>query len=168
MPSPAATTWQPALRQPDGSLVPERQPVTKAKPAQQVPAGAAVTGEARLIVKPRPVLGPVTKDAGQVPGCECGPFTIDLTTIRTDEGQDLVTSSPDGEVTGGMYQPVIGEMVRPERRHGLGLIWRRDGTTGDDVGGVMYQYDWRIRLGLQAEYQREQGLQPGIMLGVRF
>lgn len=164
-PTLAHVAHQPEQRQPDGSLLLERRTVLEARPAQQVPAGGVVTGVARVTVRPKPVLSAGTKDAGQVQACECGPLNLDLTMVRTDAGPGLLASSPNGEVTGGVYQPVIGEMVRLERRHALGLTWRRDGATGDDVGGVVYQYDWgRLRMGATLEYQDQHGAQPGAQI----
>jgi len=110
-----------AVRQSDGSLIPERKPDPSAKPAQEIPKGSVVerivyaTIKPKSAVDPLPMIGDV-QQAVVVPAVAtpCPPVRVDLTLIRQpDQTRRVILSSPDGEVVGGLDVPVE---AAPEQR----------------------------------------------------
>jgi hypothetical protein len=110
-----------AVRQSDGSLIPERKPDPSAKPAQEIPKGSVVerivyaTIKPKSAVDPLPMIGDV-QQAVVVPAVAtpCPPVRVDLTLIRQpDQTRRVILSSPDGEVVGGLDVPVD---AAPEQR----------------------------------------------------
>lgn len=118
----------PAVRQADSSLVLERAPDAKAKPAQVIPKGATVERVVQLEVQPNQPSAPrtepeiaksgISSNSGNqpetgpavvatAPAGEQKPIRVDLTLLRMGDGtQRVVASSPDGRITGGIDVPV--------------------------------------------------------------
>ncbi len=175
-----------AARQADGSLVLERAPDSAPGPAPHlIPNGGREERRIRIIVKPRPVSGPVSP-AGSPPitsvqppssngtacppcganGLICPPVAVDLSLVRMpDKSRRVVASSPDGEVIGGVDIPI------ERRTEPRPLKWAA-GATYDPIdrtwGGFVNRDLGPFRLGVEAHQERPTGAAARVMVGVRW
>lgn len=111
-----------AVRQGDGSLVLERKPDAKAKPAAQLPARAKLERQIQVVVQPE--------------RADCPVCTVDLSLVRLpDDTRRVVASSPTGQIIGGLDVPVIPS-TGTERRWLAGALYngRWGGLVAREVG----------------------------------
>ncbi len=183
---PKPETYAAATTQKDGSVVLERKPDPKAKPAQDVPKGAVVERVVQVVVRPGPAVLPsipaeAPSSLGSIPAAflapsvphECPPVRVDLTLVRMpDQTRRVVASSPDGQVVGGVDIPV--EASKPVRD----LKWAA-GTSyepGDKTWGLWADRDVGfLRVGLEANQIRlpaqlggRTTIEGRIRAGIRF
>lgn len=98
MPRAEVVTAAPEVRQADGSVIAERQPLSKPTPApHRLPKGASEERRVSLKVKPRQ------------PDCE--PVRVDLSLIREGDGRRVVASSPDGEIISALDMPIVAALM---------------------------------------------------------
>lgn len=144
-PQSVVETPAPSVRQKDSSLILARVPDAKAKPKQQIPAGATVERIDHIVVQPRAVPVPASSDSGrnENPAHDsassnrivdnvsrgtflCPPVRIDLTLIRLkDNTQRVIASSPDGTVIDSLSvdTPVEKATVQRKLAWSAGPIW---------------------------------------------
>ena len=130
-PERVVETPVPEQRQADGSLVLERRPDAKAKPAHQVPAGAKVDRVGQMTVKPKS--GTRAPNQGNSAAADpCPPVTVDWSLVREpDGGRRMLASSPDGTIIGGVDVPIETAAPPPKpRRWAAGLSWSPTSETG--------------------------------------
>lgn len=182
-----AETYAASTTQKDGSVILERKPDAKAKPAQEIPKGAVVERIVRVVVAPAGPLPTVPVPTASsplesitpalltpsTPREPCPPVTVDLTLIRLkDQSRRVIASSPDGQVVGGVDIPV--EAAKPIRD----LKWAAGASynPGDKTWGLFADRDAAfLRLGLEVNQIREPVLAGGrttlegrVKLGLRF
>ena len=120
-------TPAPAQRQPDNSLVLERAPDPKAKPAHMVPSDARVERVIQVVVQPEPVTLHAEKTTIEhIPA----PITLDLTLARMpDGGHRVIASSPDGTILSGVDIPAS---IPASRKYSMaaGVLWDMDFKNG--------------------------------------
>lgn len=122
---PTAKPETPALAQimTDGSLMLERKPDATVKPKQALPAGAHLERSVSVAVRAK------TSGSGQ-PG-EASPAAVthvDLSLVRMpDQTRQVIASSPDGEIVGGLDVPVEAATVQRVQK------WTVTGLVGYDV-----------------------------------
>jgi hypothetical protein len=141
----------PEIRQTDGSLMLERKPNPKAKPAHKIPVGMKPERVARVTVKPDQP--------------ECDPVTLDLTLVREHEGtRRLITSAPDGYITGGVDVPILA--ADPVRRWAVGVGRHLSSHSGF---GVAVDRDfWRLRASLTVTQAEDEAPQAWLWIKVPF
>ena len=177
--APKAETAAPAQRQADGSLVLERKPDAKARPAQELPKGAKVERIVQVTVQPKalPAL-PGIPTPGSGPAAApaptpCAPVRVDLTLVRMpDQTRRVIASSPDGTVVGGVDIP---EAPQPQPRV---LKWAAGGSwnPADHTYGAWLDRDaGPLRLGAELNQVRTAVTAGGavsyearIRVGIRF
>lgn len=180
-PAPVVEPYAPPMRQADSSLVLERKPDARARPAHVIPEGAVVERVATVIVQPDVVGGdpraardpqaPDSSTAAPIP-CSCAPVHVDLSLVRlTDGSRRVIASARGGTVIGGVDVPV--ESAAPARvlRWAAGpeydLLARRWGGFADyDVGALpLVRLPARVGLSVTPD---ARGLRAGIRVGVRW
>lgn len=183
--APKAETAAPAQRQADGSLVLERKPDAKARPAQELPKGAKVERIVQVTVQPKalpalpgiptPGPGPAAVPASN-PGQSASnprPIRVDLTLVRMpDQTRRVIASSPDGTVVGGVDIP---EAPQPQPRV---LKWAAGGSwnPADHTYGAWLDRDaGPLRLGAELNQVRAAvtaggavGYEARIQVGIRW
>lgn len=150
---PVMETWSAEQRQADGSVMLERKPDAKAKPAHEVPKDSKVERVVKLEVKSK-----------EKP--DCPSIDVDLSLVRLpDETRRVIASSSNGEILAGVDIPV--ESARPvsEPKWAAGLtmspITRGYGVFVDrDLGP--------FRVGAEVNQSESYGLDFRIKAGLRF
>jgi hypothetical protein len=162
----------PEVRQDDGSVVLERDPQPASEPAPHtIPPGHVEERRISVQVQPDVIRKSDTTDTtGSVtPACECKPVRVDLSLVRdTEGGRRVITSSPDGDILGGLDVPIVGGSVPVQRKWAAGIShepFRKlyGGWVDRDVG--------RFRLGTeikQYEFRDERGLEVWLKVGWNF
>lgn len=133
---PVKVAEQPAAaeRQADGSLVLERKPDAKAKPAHAIPKGGKAERVVRVDVQP---------DRADCPIC-----TVDLTLVRMpDDTRRVIASSPTGTVLGGLDVPIVPLVIEKDHPWAAGV----SRGTGDESWGLWLDRDiGPVRIGGEA------------------
>lgn len=140
-PAVEAIATAPAMRQADGSLVAERRPESKPKPApHQIPRGAVEERRVTATVQPRQP--------------DCDPVRLDLSLVREGDGRRIVASSPDGTVIDALDVPLQPALTpAPQRPWAAGALYA---PARGDVGVWVERDLGRVRLGADL-VQRETG-----------
>lgn len=144
---PPVETAQPAVRQQDSSLVLERAPDAKAKPAALAPKGETVARIVEATVQPTAPL--IVHDTVHVPATEgatpahdvvhdvaviCPPVRLELTLTDLPDGTHrVIASSPDGRVTGGLDIPVKNTTPPRSTPWSAGALYGSSGQFGPYV-----------------------------------
>lgn len=131
-----------AQRQPDASLVLERQPAAPEQLPPQphvLPAGSVEQRRVSVTIQPT--------------GEACPPVHLDLSLVRTDDGGSrVIASSPDGRITGGLDIPVQRALAVDEPRRWVAGV----SYAGQRAWGVYLHRDvWRVHLGLEVNSLRD-------------
>lgn len=155
-PKQIAETPTAEKRQGDGSLVLERKPDYRAKPAHAVPKGGKTERIFRVDVQPERQ--------------DCPTCTVDLTLVRMpDEMLRVVASSQTGTVMGGLDVPTVPLSI--EKRHPWAAGISR-GTGEESWGGWLDRDFDFLRVGIEANKTGEDhsgGKYEGrIRLGILF
>lgn len=143
-----AVSIPPTPTSPHGAVMLARTTGEHSKPAQALPKGATVQRISQVTVKPK----------------DCAPVTIDTTIVKDKTGQRIITSSPDGEITGGFDMPTQ-TMIATIVRH-----WAAGATYGSDrTYGAFVDRDFgRIRVGAEVQQLQTGGMGGRIKLGFTF
>lgn len=152
-PKPVVETPAAQVKQDDGSIVLERKPDAKARPAHAVPKGAKVERVASVTVKPTQTGAGQGLRGSLKPAPDCPPVRVDLSLIRLpDQTRRVVASSPDGDVVAGMDIPVETAAPPPEpKKWAAGLSW----SPNHQTAGAWVERDiGRVRLGAELNQTR--------------
>lgn len=181
-PAPVVEPYAPPMRQADSSLVLERKPDARARPAHVIPDGAVVERVATVTVQPDPVVThkPSITEIAQfgnsaIPPrtpCACAPVHVDLSLVRlTDGSRRVIASARGGTVIGGVDVPV--ESAAPARvlRWSAGaeydvLARRWGGYVDRDLRRVLL-VPLPVRVGLSVTPDA-RGLRAGVRVGIRW
>lgn len=117
-PSPAVAMAKPAVTQKDGSTVLRSEPAVKVKPQAELPRGSKVKAVTRMVIQPNKAKNPDPL-ADEV---DCGPVTIEVTTVETKEGERQVTLIDGGQLEEGLHTPKL-ELKWKEPQNAVGLIY---------------------------------------------
>lgn len=146
-PKPAPIeTAAPAIRQPDKSLVLQRQPEAKPQPKHELPKGAKLERQIQVTVLPSiPMGGRKIPGSGNLPGIpdsstavnngqsvgntdnsgQSRAITVDLSLVKMpDRTQRVIASSDQGTVIGGLDVPVQGPMPTAKPLRWSGSVLR--------------------------------------------
>lgn len=146
-----------AERQPDGSLVLERQPDTKPRNTAVVPKGGKVVREIRVDVQPA--------------RADCPACSVELSLVRMrDDSMRAVAWSPSGEVLGGIDVPIVP--LRLDRD----LVWAAGisrGTGEESWGGWLDRDFGPVRIGgafnkIDENARGENRYEARFKIGLRF
>lgn len=153
-PQPEVVTAEPAIEQPDGSLIVERRPDPKPpKAPHRIPK--KTTEERRLAITVQP-----TK-----PGCP--PVTTNLSLVRDGDGRRVIASSPDGKVIGGLDIPIEPILMPPKP-----LLWAAGISYGlaEESPGIWVERNLgkRVVVGADLYSIDDRGIDARIRIGVRF
>jgi hypothetical protein len=175
-PTPGVMTAHPMAKQADGSLVLARQPEAL-KPQQQIPAGDSVINVVKLTVRPKPYEpaaqheprpdSHIAQSSNTAPAlCSCAPITVDMSLVRDKVGaEDVVASSLDGQILGGISSPVLPPVALPDHPWAMGVSYGagaqsgRLGVTVDRklgpvvVGGDVYTVNGALAARLHALFR---------------
>lgn len=153
-----AETYAPPSRQPDGSLVLERKPNPKAKPAHVIPAGAVVERVASVTVRPLAAMP--------------GPVVVDFTLIRMpDLSHRVIASSPDGEVITGVDIPIAQAVETKRLLWAAGGVYGATSNGGKAVGAFLDRDFGFVRVGAEITrntYLTQSGWEVRVHAGIRF
>ena len=142
--------------QADGSLVLERKPDAKAKPAHAFPKGGKAERKISVDVQPERV--------------DCPICTVDMTLVRMpDDTRRVVASSPTGTILGGLDVPIVP--LRVDRD----LVWAAGisrGTGEESWGGWLDRDFGPVRIGGEVNKISENGYESRyearFKIGLRF
>ena len=129
---PVVQSYSPAQRQPDGSLVLEKKPMSALKPVSQVPQGYSLIRQSQVTVKPNASSTTGSSTTSAWPW----PLTLDLSLVTGNAGTpnagqtNLIASSPDGTVIGGFDMPLVETKAFAVPRWGAGLVASSQGRIG--------------------------------------
>jgi len=145
-----------AVTQADGSVVLEKAPDPKHKPAHAIPKGGKVERDVKVTVNPD--APPVDTDGdGDI---ECPPVTVNLSLVRLpDKTKRVVASSPDGEIVGESLDIPVEDAIPPP----IPKLWAAGAaySTKGEIG-VFVDRDWGwARLGVQANEVKDGGNRSG-------
>ena len=130
-PKPVIEAAAPAARQADGSLVLERAPSAKLKPAHVIPKGSKPERTVSVNVQPA--------------RADCPICTVDLTLVRMPDGtRRVVASSTSGSVLGGLDSPSAPLFIDKEHHWAVGAS---HGTDAESWGLWVDRDISRIRIG---------------------
>lgn len=175
---PKPETYAASTTQKDGSVVLERKPDPKAKPAQEVPKGAVVERVVQITVQPLPPLPPTPAGTPAIqvpdsPRTQCPPVTVDLTLVRMpDQTRRVIASAKDGRVVGGVDIPVEAAKPVKDLKWAAGVAW----NPADKTYGAFVDRDAAfLRLGAELIQVREPVTAGGrvtwsglVKVGIRF
>ena len=134
----------PEVRQADDSLILPREPASEpAPPPHTIPAGHVE--ERRISVQVQP---DVSSRQLQVDNsCECKPVRVDLSLVRdTAGGRRVITSTPNGQILGGMDVPIVQTMLVTPTKWSAGISY----DPFDGTPGAWIERDYgRIRVGAE-------------------
>lgn len=153
-PRPESIAPAPAQQQADGSLVLERRPAASpAKAPHQIPRGAVEERRVAVTVQPERE--------------DCPPVRLDLSLIRDGDGRRVITSSPDGRVTGGLDIPIERSLIPPPARRWAAGVARH--LTEDRIA-VWVERDFsRVRIGAEIKQsERSDAFDPWVRVGFTF
>jgi hypothetical protein len=160
-PPPADMEPAPEILQSDMSLVLERAPDPKAKPAHELPEGAVAERIVQVTIQPNAESLAIPKgfaggDAAWLPR----PLTLDLTLARMpDGGHRVVASTPDGMIVKGLDVPVSAPTFRNFRNAAGGTY-----TLGGGYGAWYHRaLGERWTVGAQVRYAPARDFEPARM-----
>lgn len=148
-PKHVTETAAPAIKQADGSVVLERAPDAKARPAQSVPKGAKVERIEQITVQ-----GETPPEIAACTKIKCPPVKVDMTLVRLpDNTKRVVASSPDGQIVSALDIPVETAAPAAEPpKWAVGLSYDPIKATP----GIWLERDvWRARVGIEANQTRQ-------------
>lgn len=116
--TPAVAVAKPAVPQDDGSVVLRSEPAVKVEPKADIPRGSKAKSVTHIVVRPDPVKNPDPL-AEEV---DCGPVTIELTSVNTEEGERQVALVDGGTLEEALHTPKI-EPRWVEPKNALGVIY---------------------------------------------
>jgi hypothetical protein len=183
--APVVETYAPEVKQPDGSVILERKPMTpteanKVVHLPQLPKGAKVEREVEVVVQPDQPAGPVSpRPSGSDVSAEparppCPPVRIDLALVKMpDDSRRVIASSPDGKVVGGVDIPTLPDAPAPRvTKWAAGGVYGVASGGGRSMGAFIHRDLAFIRAGAEVTHDTFTNL-PGqwsarAMIGVRF
>lgn len=130
---PVQMTWQPPVRQDDGSLVVERQPVAEIQVPHQLPEKAKPTRQVEV----------------RVEQADCPPADLILTLADTPEGSRVIAHAPDPavSVSAAIDRVLVADRDR-RRLWAAGVSY--DPFQPDRRRGVWLERDFgRVRIGAE-------------------
>ena len=151
-PKPIIEAPAPAARQADGSLVLERSPDKKAKPAHIIPKGSKTERIVSVDVQPE--------------RADCPLCRVDLTLVRMPDGtRRVIASSTTGSVLGGLDSPSAPLFIDKEHPWAAGISH----GTGTESWGIWIDRDlWRLRVGAEANKNGDEHYEARVKLGIKF
>ena len=138
-----------AVVQADGSTVLERVPSAPVN-TPELPKGATVTRQTSVTVKPKQ------------PDCE--PVTVEITTIKTDDGQRAIAKTDSGTIIGGVDIPVTFDFAPKQHKWAVGAVY-----TSDKKYGIFIDRDLGfVRLGVSVNQTAHGTLSGQLRAGIVF
>jgi hypothetical protein len=152
VPTNVVETPAAAQTQPDGSLVLERMPDSKAKPENAIPEGGKAVRVVHGEIKPKEP--------------DCPICTFDLTLVRMpDNTSRVVLSSQTGTILGGLDVPVATLKIDKDHPWAAGI----SRGTGFESWGAWLDRDFGpVRFGGEANKNGDGQYEARIKLGLRF
>jgi len=163
--------WKPAPKVPeiaakeekqkDGSVVLEKAPDPKAKPAMMTPKGEKVERTATVTVRPDKGPDPVTN--------KCPDIKVDLAITQDPKTllRRITAKSPDGEIVAGLDIPVEDAVPPPKEKS-----WAAGATisTNNKYGGWVDRDmgPWRLGIQINQASDTRGGVEGWAKAGIRF